>query len=334
MKITFQQAREFLENISKEDKVAILTHDDSDGIMSGILYNDFIKPKNKPEIFIFSYNKTKKTYNFSKFNKILIADLAPALLQEIFSQIKDKEVLYIDHHPEDAPVPEKILEIKDVNDKSPCAKIIFEICGGKEWLSVAGAISDSADKYEQNMSFINNFLKKEKISLEDYKQKYAYRFGKFLVYFDNTPEKSFKLLSELNNYKDIGKLEKYIKPIEDEETKTLKNFEKNQEKLGAITFFIFEPKYEIKSIIINKISYANKKEIFMFLVPFENHYRISYRIQSGLYDGVKILKDCEAENFGGHPAAGGGKIKKSFLAQFKKNLKNYNIENAKINNGK
>ena len=44
-KITFDQAKEFLDNITSGDKVAIIHHDDLDGFASGILFYDFYKTK-------------------------------------------------------------------------------------------------------------------------------------------------------------------------------------------------------------------------------------------------------------------------------------------------
>ena len=44
--ITFSQAKEFLNNITDKDHVAIIHHDDGDGFCAGILYYDWCKNKN------------------------------------------------------------------------------------------------------------------------------------------------------------------------------------------------------------------------------------------------------------------------------------------------
>jgi len=49
--ITFQQAKEFLNNITRKDKVAVIHHDDGDGFCAGILYYDWCKLK-KPKLNI------------------------------------------------------------------------------------------------------------------------------------------------------------------------------------------------------------------------------------------------------------------------------------------
>ena len=43
--ITFQETKEFLDNITSEDKVAIIHHDDGDGFCAGIIYYDWCKDK-------------------------------------------------------------------------------------------------------------------------------------------------------------------------------------------------------------------------------------------------------------------------------------------------
>ena len=59
------------------------------------------------------------------------------------------------------------------------------------------------------------------------------------------------------------------------------------------------------------------------------------RNQSREYDVSKILNDCASkfpEGLGkGHKAAAGGQIRIEDLEGFKKELKEYNIENAQIN---
>ena len=115
--ITFQEAKQFLENITSEDKVAIIHHDDGDGFCSGILYYDWCKSKNATvEHFTYSIGKSHlKEFELEKFNKIIVCDLAPDFMAEEFERIKDKKILYADHHKRDRPIPEEILELVTVD---------------------------------------------------------------------------------------------------------------------------------------------------------------------------------------------------------------------------
>ena len=66
--ISFIQAKEFLDNITDRDNIAIIHHDDGDGFCSGILFYDWCKKKGaKVENFVFLINKSSfKNYNLKK----------------------------------------------------------------------------------------------------------------------------------------------------------------------------------------------------------------------------------------------------------------------------
>ena len=113
-KITFNQAKKFLNNITPKNKVAIIHHDDGDGYTAAILLHNFLKNKNiKPKVFAFNRNKSKfKNYHLKKFNTILIVDLSPSLIAKDLRTIKHKKIFYTDHHPKDAQIPKQILEYR------------------------------------------------------------------------------------------------------------------------------------------------------------------------------------------------------------------------------
>ncbi len=331
MKTTYEQSREFLESIKPADKVAVLTHDDLDGFCSGMLLFDAAEKKAKSvDIFFYSYNRGKQDFDLSGFDVILISDLAPSLLKDVFEKIKDKRIFYTDHHPSDGFVPENALEVRTEVGKC-CSRTVYEIFGGKEWISVTGILGDAGELYPVNKELLEKFYKENAISFDDFRFKYAYRINSLMIYFEKDLHKAFKLIRGLENYSDIKKLEKYILPVEKEFDETLESYNKNSENLGKINFFIFDPKFQIKSSVITKLSKDYKEKFLIFLVPFENTYRISFRGgKNNNYNGVKLLQDCGAEKAGGHPVACGGFIKKEFLETFKGNLKNYDVEKARI----
>ncbi|MBP7708793.1 hypothetical protein KA107_03835, partial [Candidatus Pacearchaeota archaeon] len=231
--------------------------------------------------------------------------------------------------PSDAPVPENILEIR--TEIGICSsRTVYELFGGKEWIAVCGILGDAGELYPVNRKFLENFYKKEKTSFDDFRFKYAYRINSLLIYFGEEIKKAASLVRKLKIYSDIKSLEKYILPVEKEFEETLINYQKNSENLGSFSFFIFDPKFQIKSTVITKLSKDYADKFLVFLVPFEETYRISFRGGKREYNGVKILQDCGVEKAGGHPVACGGFIKKDFLEQFKKNLKDYDLKKARI----
>ena len=106
--ITLQEAKEFLDNITSEDRVAIIHHDDGDGFCSGILYYDYAKSKGaETKQFVFSFGKWDNQTNLETFDKIIITDVAPDGLIEI-NLPTGKEILYTDHHPKETSIPSAV----------------------------------------------------------------------------------------------------------------------------------------------------------------------------------------------------------------------------------
>ena len=92
--INKQQAEEFLSNISKEDNVAIIHHDDGDGVCSGIILNEHcIKQGATTKTFTYHLSKTKLSeLDLSAFNKIIITDVSVKAIQEDIKSIKNTQI--------------------------------------------------------------------------------------------------------------------------------------------------------------------------------------------------------------------------------------------------
>jgi single-stranded DNA-specific DHH superfamily exonuclease len=342
-KITQEKAKEFLERINEKDRIAIIVHDDLDGLASGVLFYDFCISKGCKEIEVFTiqYGLNKITdLNLNGKNKILIADLAPGILTEGLSNLpKEIEVFYTDHHPEEErfPIPENVLELRTTNQGYiPSSRTVYELCDGKEWLAVAGVLSDFGDKDKINKEFIESFLERNKKSFEYMQKEIMYKISRVIIYFEKHKEKKFfDILKEIELMQDVKSLEEYEKPVKEEFEKFAEDFIKNSEKLGKINIYSFSPEYNIKSFLINYISSKNFEEIYIFLTPKkENLLGVSARNQSKEYDVSKILKEClegiKEGIGGGHKSAAGGHLDKEDLEKFKENLKNYNIEKARM----
>jgi len=328
--ITFQEAKQFLNNITQKDKVAIIYHDDGDGFASGILFYDWCKTKKATtKQFTFSFGKWDKKTNLEKFNKIIITDIAPDGLNEI-NPPSNKEIFYTDHHPKNTPIPEKILAFQ-TSDQGyiPSSRTTGELTQLKPWLSLAGTISDAGDLYPENETFIDNLLKKYNVTLDEFKQNISSVITNTLVFFEENPSKAFKIIQKINSLEEIPKLKKYSEPIENEIGKFIKEYETKKEKINNINLYYINPKFSTKVIIINIISRENPDEILIFLSPKKsnpNILGISSRHQSSKADLPSLLKSgikgLENANAGGHLRAAGAQIQAEDLNQFKQNLKN------------
>ena len=331
--ITHTQAKDFLNKINEKDNVLVIHHDDLDGFASGILFHDFCKKqKAKTKNFVFTIGTNQQTIiNQSiKFNKILIADLGPGTISEILNAVKHKQVLYTDHHQIEKPIPNEILELRTVKDGYiPSSKTVYELCGGKEWLAVAGTLADAGHLHKINQKFIKDFLKKIKMSQRKYQEQVVFTMNKVIVYFNKKPQKALKKLLKLKKYSEIKTLKKFARPVEKEIQKYIKEYKTNHEKLGCINFYHFNPKYSIKSTVTSQLSFANTNDLFVFAIPDKNIIRLSARSQNKKANMIKVLKTgingLNGATAGGHIPAAGGQLQIKDINQFKENLKNYKL---------
>jgi len=115
--INFNQARNFLNNITQKNKVAIIHDNDADGFTAAILLFNFLKNK-KIESKTFSFNRSNpKNYNLKKFDTILIVDLAPSIISKTIQTIQHKKVFYTDHHPATQTTTQQITTNKKQTDQ-------------------------------------------------------------------------------------------------------------------------------------------------------------------------------------------------------------------------
>jgi single-stranded DNA-specific DHH superfamily exonuclease len=275
--------------------------------------------------FVFTNGKSSFTdYDLNSFNKIIITDLAPSPIKEGLELIKSKEVFYTDHHPKDTKIPEEILELRTTkNGYIPSSRTAGEITKLKKWLSVVGVISDAGDLYEENKEFLEEFIKKENISLEELKE-INIILSNSLTYFYKDLPKFFNLLEEINDIKEIYSLKEYSDIIEEEIQKVVKDFEENKELFGNIVYFYFEPKYKIKIQLSAIISRKYPENILIITTPMEDLISVSARNPSKKNDMAKLLKDTTSgfqnTSAGGHFAASGATFPKKYLEEFKQNL--------------
>ncbi|MCK4996924.1 DHH family phosphoesterase [Candidatus Pacearchaeota archaeon] len=331
-KITFEEAKEFLNKITNEDKVAIIHHDDGDGFCSGILYYDWCKEAGaEVEEFTYVISKSKiKDFDLKKFNKIIFTDLASGFMAEQLNIISDKEVFYTDHHPEEGVFPKEILTfITDKDGYIPSSRTAGKLTGIKPFLALTGTITDSGDLYAENDEFINSHLDKLGISLDDFKKDISSVISNTLSYLDKNHKKAFELLHELESIVDVKGLRKYADKIEDEIEKFVNEFEEEKEMIASANFYYFEPVLNVKGPVTGIISHSDHKKIYIFASPKEDgkYISLSARNTSQNPSMVEMLRagveGLEDGNAGGHPPAAGGMIHAKDLDKFKDNIREF-----------
>ena len=330
--ITFNQAKDFLNNISEKDKVAIIHHDDGDGFCAGILYYDWCK-KQKAIVKQFTYEigKTKlRNFNLDEFNKFIITDIAPHLISEDLELIKENQILFTDHHQRDTPIPKEIQELVTVDQGYiPSSRTAGELTNLKPWLSLTGTITDAADLYPENENFIEEHLKEIHMNLDEFKENISSTITNTITYFDKKTEEVFQILEKINSVEEIKTLKQYSEPVENEIQKFIEEYEERKERLGNVNYYYFKPSFSIKAAVSGIISRNNNNEVFIFATPKKDIDMISMsaRSQNRAKDVSELLKagveGLENAKAGGHKAAAGGIIQAKDLEQFKQNMRDF-----------
>lgn len=330
-KITFDEAREFFKNIKPEDRIAIIHHNDLDGFASGVLLYDFCKTKGvTADHYVYITDTGSfKDYPLEKYDKFLIADLSPNLIAEDLELIKDKQVLYTDHHPQDKAAPGEIFEYRTTDEGYiPSSRTVQELTQLKPWLGLAGTVGDAGDYYPENMDYINKILNEEKITLENFKDKVTSIISNTLIYFKDNIQEVFEILDKIESIKEVKQLEKYSDPVEDELQKFVKDFDGKKEKLGDVDFYYCEPKFYIKVPLAAIISRQDFNQTYIFATPMNGGViSLGARNQSKKKDMAKLLragtKGLKTARAGGHVPAAGGTIRKKDLEKFKENIRKF-----------
>jgi len=326
MNITEKQAIEFISEIQPQDKVGLIFHDDLDGLCSGIqMFNHISKLKCKIATKIYTYGTQVSLPNgFANCNKVIFMDLGPFALQKFHPLLKNKKILSIDHHPEDMEMPSDVLNYRS-KGYIPASRMVYELLKENVWLGILGTLGDVGEKYPENEKFVNKFLELNNIELEEMRNNYVFKLASLLVYFNDNLEKAFELLRKIKDLSNLDEIEQYSQPVETEAREFEAKFQSEKEKINKITFFYFEPKFDIKTMIINKISIENPKEILIFVNKTKTNLNVSARNSERKYNVADILKKAvlglENASAGGHACAAGGYFQQKDLALFKDNLK-------------
>ncbi len=325
---------EFIDNIGGNDKVALLTHTDLDGVASGKVVEqcvkiDFLKFVDYGDVGERLVEKLEE----NKITKLIITDIAIENFDFIEAVERFAQVLIIDHHKIEKDFnSEKIVFI---NAQGYCAAFICYVLFSKikdisqiDWLVACACVSDFL--YFKNQEWMKKTY--EKYGKEFNSDEEGIKKGKFwrvtgnitfaLIYFEGEEKKVFNEIGK--KVFDVENLEKYANKVRKSLKEYKKSFWEEKKVFGDIYFWKFEPRYGVKSIIINIVSKKEKDKTFIFISPHDGKYTISARRQDGKVDLPKFLKKLlegfENSNAGGHIPAAGGYFPKKYLGEFEKRL--------------
>jgi single-stranded DNA-specific DHH superfamily exonuclease len=333
---------DFINSISKKDKIGLITHIDLDGIASGIFLQKILESRGLKVQFIefVNYNPgaLKNAIDDKEYDVLFFTDWnADNYLEELEDVRSKSRFLVIDHHPPNEALKDKSNFIK--TESNYCsAHTLFDLAkSGKyfytkkfEWLVCSAIILDYTwDKNSANFEFIKSIYPEVKQDSSIWNSEPG-EIGKAIanapIYYSSDLMKVYDLV--LN--KDLTSLKKADKVIRKEIEKWIEKFKKEAEYFEEqkLYFAYGNPKYNIVSVVANKLSdeyFGESTVIFVSDIRDKKGFvKLSSRNQTGKVDLNKLLRKCveglENANAGGHFKASAGVIMKKDLEKFKERL--------------
>lgn len=330
---------DFVNSISKENKVGIVTHTDVDGLVSGVILNQILESKKLKIEFIEFLDHgpgVLKVILEKEFDVLFFTDWKVDDYSEDLEKLRERgRIFIIDHHPIDRKLKDKKGIIK--TDYSYCsAHCLFDFAQkyfntkNLERLTCAAIISDYVwDKAEKNFEFIKKTfpdVKKDASIWDSEPGRIDKLIKRALIYYSP----NFKKIYDWVLKKDFEQLKKANEIIDKEVDECINKFKKKAEYFceQKLYFYFMSLKYNITSTVTSILSNRNfRDENVIFASEFENKkgiIKVSARNQDGIIDLGKLLKKCiegfEDSSGGGHIKAAACTFPKKYLNEFKKRL--------------
>jgi len=333
-----QDFYDFLEGITKKDKVAIVSHIDLDGISSAILTNEVLKSRGiKTKVFEFinygagMFFPLLKEFKKKKITKIFMSDIAEESDYENFEKLKSEfEVFLIDHHPSENKTKDKVLKTKSEH----CAAWIIYNLGSKitnleKWktLICATMIAEFSYNNENNFNFLKenypNLTKENIMDSESGKLSQVINSG--TIFFKGKEKKIFDLVLKDKT----KKLEKYHLIIQKEIQSLLDEFHNKAEFYPDknLYFYYAKPKFSLASVVTTILSVAETDKTFLLALDIKdepNFVKVSSMNQGGKVNLNELMKKgiegLENASAGGHIMASAARFLKKDLEKFKQNI--------------
>ena len=336
----------FIKNINVKDKIALISHNDVDGIVSAFLLHEYLVKK--------GFNVSLK--KFMTYKKNFMGDLIKELKEngitvvcitdlqvdsddfEGFKKLSlEVDTLLLDHHPlhNNKDEYEKLHVIKCPSSHST-GYMVYNL--GQEILS--------EDYFEELMfaSLIADYGFKDKNLMKLIQKKYggtgeedvfetsggilARKINASLVYSG----KNFDLVWNILKSQDLKKLDETYDLIESEIKKSYEYYLKHAEYFPKFNLYFlhYTPRYNYTSTLTTILTKKDKDATFILLSDVANDpskIKISSRNQNAKIQMNKLLeaseKGLDDSISGGHISAAGGTIMRKDIDKFKEQLIGY-----------
>jgi len=319
----------FMSEIDEEDKVAIISHTDLDGVTSAVSAAKVLDP----DLVILSdygvnnLGKHVEKLKKNKITKLFVFDFHLDNDEENVREInKFADILVLDHHPFDKDHNSaKTVYIK-CESKIPACYMSYYLFSKIQkipsWIVSFGLMSDLFFKYEGKGDKIYEDFNLPKVVSGDLLEEMTKKLASALIYFGGNEKEVFDAFMKAKSIDNLKYLESFGIEVDEEIDFFTNDFETNHEEFGDLWVYQFNPKFRIKSIVISKVSMVHKDKTIVFIKENDNGiFGISARRQDQKKDVNRLLRELTAEipnsSGGGHKAAAGGWIPAEQVERFK-----------------
>ncbi len=349
-----EQAKRFLTNISKTDKVCIIHDTDPDGVFSAIITAKCIErlrgkkielhiPLEKEEYGITS--RMIKQIQKHKITKLITLDFSAEQNLPVLKKLeKQADILAIDHHKiyadykSNKTILYKPQYFTNIQPSTYCtAKLAYDLTSkvtdvsDLDWMAATASIADIATAPWKK--WLSQVFKKYKMKTN--KELFKTKLGKVAAIISSTEVYDVRLIPECYEivYKtkkpqDIfkTKLRKYNKIIDDELNKHINLFKTKAKRKGQLHVYEMTSKYRIHSPISTLIAIKNPHKTIIIINKKNKIIAASARREDYKVAVNKLLENAikgfKGANAGGHTPAAGAGFHKKYLKKFKERLWN------------
>ncbi len=333
---TKQEFYDFVSSIHKNEKIAVISHTDLDGISSAIFLKEILSGfgLSFSEIYFVSYSKDL----FEKLElELKDKGIAVVFISDInadsfsyFEEFRKKfKVFLIDHHP----FLENLVNKKNIIKTSTpdCSSLtIFRLgCDYIDdeewaWLVCAAMFTDYSYKKKENLEFIKKYY--PEVNFENISSSTpginGRKISNALIYYKGNEKIVFDTLLK----KDLDKISEVSNIVEEEINLWVGKYfdiaEFHPEKNLYLAFI--DSKFDVVSPVTTIVSKYKPESAFVSIFLEKDSFKISARNQEGNIDVNNLLRKASRELddaiAGGHSVAAGATIDKKDLSKFKENL--------------
>ncbi len=329
----------FLDSVSREDKVGIVSHIDVDGISSAVFLEEIFKNRGievdyvsfediRPHMVSEISEKLKE----KEITKVVFADIGiDSIDYEGFVALRNEmDVFLIDHHP----INEAVLDFDNIikTDSQDCAAMTCYFLGegmiekdAWDWLCCAAIFSDYSYKEKKNLEYIKSVY--PGVDYENISSMTpginGRKINSALIYYENDRRYVYELVKS----RDLDKIDEVAGILEEEIDRVILAFGKGAEHYEdkGLHFYLIDSKFNITSTVCSLVSKMNPADYFVFgQRKMDGTIKFSARHQAGEKDMGKLMKICteglEGASGGGHKPAAAARILEKDLDEFKRRL--------------